>query len=508
MSVLNGGSKTVGEARLQNGEPLEHHSSECDRGLVLLQIDGLSYGRLKEAMDKGYAPNLKKVVNSGDYKLEKYFSGLPSVTVPIMCAMFYGIPLVANSWYDIDSNRFVDSIKEETTIQKKASAQGEHGLLADGTSYSSPITGGSGESYFNVSQLQDDLVTKGKVKTLCAEAMKDLRLAKHGHHSILKMTYHFLKDFSKVRNELKAGGQFSMKEDGQTPFLIAMDRQVIPAIATQGVKESIDRGLPITFVDYAACDEVSHYYGNHSPQAFDSIRIIDEKIGEIFDHAKSGEKPYDIVVFSDHGQTDSSQFCKVYGKPMQDVVVDMAKQCSPGEALKDGDIVVSPVFSLAGIYFDFTEEEAYKEDIDKKFPGLIDKITAHPSVGFSVSRLLDKSIVIAGKDGSITVKADGTTAAEGKDPLSSYGDSAFLAQRILDYTKIPKTGDVLIFGAYQDGKVMDFGIDNSMKSVHGGLGGDQVEPFLIYQKDVDLHPEKITDPIHLHEQFEHIKKDR
>ncbi len=223
---------------------------------------------------------------------------------------------------------------------------------------------------------------------------------------------------------------------------------------------------------------------------------------------EKGKKPYDIVVFSDHGQTDSSQFCKVYGRPMQDVVVDMAKECNPAEALKDGDIVVSSVFSLAGIYFDFTEEEAYREDIEGKFPGLINKITAHPSVGFTVSRLLDKSILIAGKEGSITVRADGTTGNEGKDPLSSYGDSAFLAQRILDYTKIPKTGDVLIFGAYQDDRVMDFGTDNSMKSVHGGLGGDQVEPFIMYQKDVDLNPGKITDPIHLHEQFEHIKKSR
>jgi hypothetical protein len=488
------------------GTPAEGTASQSDRGLILLQIDGLSKGTLERAMEKGYAPNMKKMVDSGKYSFQKYFCGIPAETLPILSSFFYGIPLAANDWYDKSTGQMVDSIKEEPKIQQQAAHMKENGLLYDGTTYLSPVTGGSGDTAIDPSSLYQDKEEKGTFKALAGEVWKDLKLIKHGGYSIAKMTYKFLRDFFRARSDLKANDQYNTWWDQHYPYLISFADNVFPVIATEGVKESIDRGIPVTYVDYTSYDESGHYYGSNTQKAMESLKIVDEKIGEILGKIEKEKRPYDVIVMSDHGQTDSVLFSKLYGKPVQEMVIDWANECNPKTPAKEGDIVIAHAYSMACVYFNFTKGIALASDIEKHYPGMLEKMANHESMGFVVARTAD-GMVIQGKEGKITVGTGGSTL-EGKDPLAPYGDTKILTAQIADYLKLPHTGDVLLFGTFHDGRIIDFNDKYSMVSLHGGLGGEQTDAFLLYGSDVGLEPGKVSKALDLYEQFKRIKKER
>ncbi|MGV8125407.1 MAG: alkaline phosphatase family protein [Candidatus Xenobiia bacterium LiM19] len=135
---------------------------------------------------------------------------------------------------------------------------------------------------------------------------------------------------------------------GQAPPVSHLDGgNVFPTIATEGVKQSIDRGLPITYVDYTTYDESGHYYGSKTDKAMESIKVLDDKIGQVVDKIEQEKKPYDVVVFSDHGQTDCIPFSKIYGKPIQEMITDIANEGNPPVKAKKGDIEIAHTYSAA-----------------------------------------------------------------------------------------------------------------------------------------------------------------
>ena len=52
----------------------------AERGLVLIQIDGLSRGQLAKAMKRGRMPFLRKLLRREGYRLHDVYSGMPSTT--------------------------------------------------------------------------------------------------------------------------------------------------------------------------------------------------------------------------------------------------------------------------------------------------------------------------------------------------------------------------------------------------------------------------------------------
>ena len=58
--------------------------------LLLIQIDGLSLRRLRQALDHGIMPRLSERLRSGWLRLESARVDLPSGTVPFQLGLFYG----------------------------------------------------------------------------------------------------------------------------------------------------------------------------------------------------------------------------------------------------------------------------------------------------------------------------------------------------------------------------------------------------------------------------------
>jgi hypothetical protein len=61
------------------------------RGLVLIQIDGLSRRQLEHAMARGNLPFLRQLMQKHKYRLDSLYSGLPSSTPAVTAELLYGV---------------------------------------------------------------------------------------------------------------------------------------------------------------------------------------------------------------------------------------------------------------------------------------------------------------------------------------------------------------------------------------------------------------------------------
>jgi hypothetical protein len=95
-------------------------------------------------------------------------------------------------------------------------------------------------------------------------------------------------------------------------------------------------------------------------------------------------------------------------------------------------------------------------------------------------RTAEHGAIAVGKNGVHFID-DGRV--EGEDPLAIYGDLAVAALKRLD--GIEHVGDIAVVSTYdpETGEIAAF---EELIGAHGGLGGPQTRPFLLYPADWEL----------------------
>jgi len=109
-------------------------------------------------------------------------------------------------------------------------------------------------------------------------------------------------------------------------------------------------------------------------------------------------------------------------------------------------------------------------------------------------------LYMQGKKGTL-VWDSGQVSVIGENPLNMYGDPAIIAKQIADYAAVPETGDVMAFAIYENDSTVDFNDKYTLIALHGGLGGDQNTPFMMYRPSSGLDPTKVLEAVELHEKF-------
>jgi predicted AlkP superfamily pyrophosphatase or phosphodiesterase len=97
---------------------------ETSRGLVMVEIDGLSYHHLKHALETGQMPFLKWLVDQRGYALSKVDCGIPSQTSACQAGIMFGdnhdIP--AYRWYDKEPQKLYVSASAAAEINARYAA--------------------------------------------------------------------------------------------------------------------------------------------------------------------------------------------------------------------------------------------------------------------------------------------------------------------------------------------------------------------------------------------------
>jgi hypothetical protein len=119
-------------------------------------------------------------------------------------------------------------------------------------------------------------------------------------------------------------------------------------------------------------------------------------------------------------------------------------------------------------------------------PGLTAGLSAHPGVGVVAAQTEAGDFVAIGADGRHDL---GSGLVDGRDPLEAYGPLA--ATTMANITASPDAGDLVVMSAYDPLTEEADSFEPQLGS-HGGIGGPQTEPFLLYPGELEPAEEPLS----------------
>lgn len=160
------------------------------------------------------------------------------------------------------------------------------------------------------------------------------------------------------------------------------------------------------------------------------------------------------------------------------------------------EVVVLASGNLGLIYFTRWKARRSREQIEAAFPGLLMGLARHEGIGFVLVHSDPHGPLVIGSKGVYYLEGD---RVEGEDPLTSFGKNAAKYLRRLD--SFPHVADIMVNSLYdpETGEVAAF---EELIGSHGGLGGDQMLPFLMFPAEWKLKKEEIVGAMELHSQLQ------
>jgi uncharacterized membrane protein YvlD (DUF360 family) len=144
------------------------------------------------------------------------------------------------------------------------------------------------------------------------------------------------------------------------------------------------------------------------------------------------------------------------------------------------EVVVCASGNLGLISFPREAGRVTLATIDAKYKGLVDALTAHEGIGFILLATDDRGPIVLSNNGIRYLDGD---KVEGQDPLAPYGDlAADKVRRVHEMTTCP---DILVLSTYYEDSDEVAAFEELIGS-HGGLGGSQTRPFLLYPSEWEL----------------------
>jgi len=478
-------------------------------GIVFLEIDGLALPVLRRAMRDGNAPNMARWVAEGTHDLTEWEPDLSSQTG----ASQAGILLGSND--DIPAFRWVD---KETGLLTACSAPDDCarierervtgiGLLVDGgTSRGNLLSGEADEVILTVSRMEAEKKANPGYRAFFANGFNVTRaLVLFFWEVILE----WAASLRAIRRDVRPRGH----RGGIYPFMRGAMCVIVRDLIVYGVLTDMMRGRPAVYATFSSYDEVAHHSGLERSDTLEALRKLDQQFGRIDRARRYAPRPYEIVVLSDHGQTQGATFkqrngygldelverslengsvAEIGGGDEQNAMVGHAIGEATGRAqakqkkrskkdVSDRQVVVLGSGNLGLISLMEEPRRLTLEEIDERHPRLIPELRAHPHVGWLLVR--------SAKDGPLALGASGVHhladgRVEGDDPLASFSPGA--PGHLLRTDGFPHVADIMV-GSFYDPGLEEGCAFEELISFHGGLGGPQTQPFI-------LHPVALTVP--------------
>ena len=266
--------------------------------------------------------------------------------------------------------------------------------------------------------------------------------------------------------------------------------------------------IDVAYSTYLGYDEIAHHSGVRDNDSWKALKGMDKQIRRLIKTNKYTPRNYQFVIQSDHGQTNGATFKQRYGESFEDYVksllpADMkmfAKMNSNQdhyaesflplsrkkedlmdkkdmEELGDSEVIVLASGNLAMIYLTQWSHRMTYEEIQKFFPDLIPGIVDNEYIGFLVVRSSEKGDMAIGKNGTYYLDSD---EIEGENPLEGFGKN--IARHLKRNSSFKYTPDILV-NSFYDGENDEVCAFEELVGSHGGAGGSQSEPFILYPSD-------------------------
>src|SRR4029078_5520132 len=107
---------------------------------------------------------------------------------------------------------------------------------------------------------------------------------------------------------------------GVYPVLRAAMCGIARDLLVYGVLTDMMKGRPAVYATFASYDEVAHHSGLERQDTLEALPKLDEQCGRIDRARRYAPRPYELVVLSDHGQTQGATFKQRNGYGLEEFV--------------------------------------------------------------------------------------------------------------------------------------------------------------------------------------------
>ncbi|MFO7682447.1 MAG: phage holin family protein [Chloroflexota bacterium] len=534
-------------ARRQSYADIDPHQ----RGLVMLEIDGLSYHHIKKALTDGRLPTLERLMRKEGYQLTRVDCGIPSQTSACQAGIMFGdnSDIPAFRWFDKDQQKLYVSGSDASELNGRY-AQGK-GLMRGGSSINNMLNGDAEKSLLTLAGLFDAADDEKKKRA------EDVYLLMLNPYFLTRTIVLFLVD---VLREVWEGWQQKRKDVQPRlnrmahgyPFVRAATTVFMRDIAANLAELDIIRGAPSIYVTWPGYDEVAHHSGPWTSDAFKVLATYDSVIARVLKTIQDkAPRPYDLIILSDHGQSFGPTFKQRYGISLKEFIEQQLPQGTTVTQSMGGDTGVTSLTAVSGeleniqqsgvggmggralakrgqkvldknakkqeetagdighdkpaqvtaygsgnlaqVYFDLYPRKIKVSELDAAYPGMVPALVAHPGIGIVCGYGEDGAPIVLGKQGQRNLD---TGVVTGIDPLLLYAPADANAHGHADLdTRIWQVKRVMDFPHAGDlmviSTVYDDGTVAALEELignHGGLGGEQTDAFLFHPADMAVAP--------------------
>jgi uncharacterized membrane protein YvlD (DUF360 family) len=469
-------------------------------GIVFLEIDGLALPVLRRAMRDGHAPTMARWVAERKHTLVEWEPDLSSQTG----ASQAGILLGSNE--DIPAFRWVDKKARTVTacsapgdcaeIERRLSSG--RGLLRNGgASRGNLLSGEADHVILTVSRIEAERGANPGYRAFFANGFNVTR-------ALVLFAWEVLLEWTAAARSARRDVRPRGHRGGIYPLMRGAMCVVVRDLIVFGVLGDLMRGRPAIYATFSSYDEVAHHSGLERADTLEALRKLDQQFGRIERACRYAPRPYEIVVLSDHGQTQGATFKQRNGYSLeelvrrclgaatvhaeaggdeQDAMVGLAVDEAIGQrgrskaskkAVGDTDAVVLGSGNLGLIYLMDEPRRLSLEEIDERHPELLPTLRAHPHIGWLLVLSERAGPVVLGPCGTLYLEGG---RFEGVDPLASFSPNA--RSHLLRTSGFGNVADIMV-GSFYDPALDEGCAFEELISFHGGLGGPQAEPFLLY----------------------------
>ena len=467
-------------------------------GIVFLEIDGLALPVLQRAMRDGHAPTMARWLEDGTHRLAEWEPDLSSQTGASQAGILLGSndDIVAFRWVEKERQVVVACSSPEDCAELERRHSGGSGLLADGgASRGNLFSGGADHMILTVSRMEAERSSNPGYRAFLANGFNVARsFVLFGWEVILEWVAAAKQRRRNVRPRGHRGGIY--------PFLRATMCVIVRDLIVYGVLTDMMKGRPAVYATFSSYDEVAHHSGLERQDTLEALRKLDQQFGRIERARRYAARPYELVVLSDHGQTQGATFRQRNGYGLDELVqrnlahggvsaleggdeqaamVGHAAAEATGRKAKRAkndvsgrDVVVLGSGNLGLVYLLEEGGRLTLEELESRHPQLLQALSSHPHIGWVLVKSGAHGAVVLGPGGVRYLEED---RVDGDDPLSGFNATA--AQHLLRTHGFTHAPDLLV-GSFYDPALDEGCAFEELISFHGGLGGSQTQPFLLY----------------------------
>lgn len=466
------------------------------RRFVVIQICGCAHEVVREAMERRRMPALARLVRQGALALHAVPSGLPTSTPAFQAGLMYGGPV------DVPGFEFVD--KRTGTYRwfprpwDAAAVEAVHarpgtGIVRGGRTYGCVFGGGADDTVLTFAHVLRPHAFWGRmgfralvvpfVVLLCLVAKMSVVTV----WALLRWVGGALRDFS-------LGRRVPSLRRMMTGLMIG---GWLRELFTLGVTADLYAGVPALYVNFVDYDVAAHELGPRHPAALRALRGVDRSIARLARVVERvPEHAYDLYVLSDHGQIRSVPFHVVAGgasvaeavtacfgpardgsaaAPREAATVPFGREPPGGgdvdpplplwpftgswqrnlatveqrpvrerNAVWVGGLCIVPAGPNVNIYLTHTTARVLAEEIDARYPGVLDRLSRHPAIGFVLAQDARGPLCYYRGDVLRIPPPSGPTGC----PVFDRPDRDVVVRGLQDLLAMPSSGDVILYGHY------------------------------------------------------------